>query len=87
MIESNPEWADEARIADLGEIIEYQASGFSPEELQEVIYSRHVNVLKKAMLYDKGQTVAEKSANSQHPVCNEPRMVALPRTKVARFKN
>ena len=62
MIESNPSWADEAKMkGDLSEIVEYaQASGFSDEELQDVIYSRHVNVLKKAMLYDKGQTVASK---------------------------
>ena len=62
MIDSNPGWADEAKMkSDLGEIVEYaQASGFSDEELQDVIYSRHVNVLKKAMLYDKGQTVASK---------------------------
>ena len=69
MIESNPEWADEARMkTDLGEIIEYaQASGFSPEELQDVIYSRHVNVLKKAMLYDQGQTVVEKKRKQPAP--------------------
>lgn len=62
MIETNPEWADEDRMkADLGEIIEYaRSSGFTDEELSEVILSRHVNTLKKAMLYDKGQTVAEK---------------------------
>jgi len=62
MIDSNPSWADEAKMkSDLSEIVEYaQASGFSDEELQDVIYSRHVNVLKKAMLYDKGQTVASK---------------------------
>ena len=62
MIDSNPSWADEAKMkSDLSEIVEYaQASGFSEEELQDVIYSRHVNVLKKAMLYDKGKTVASK---------------------------
>jgi len=61
MIDSNPSWADEAKMKnDLSEIVEYaQASGFSDEELQDVIYSRHVNVLKKAMLYDKGKTVAK----------------------------
>jgi hypothetical protein len=62
MIESNPEWADEGKMkAGLTEIVEYaKSSGFSEEELQDVIYSRHVNVLKKAMLYDQGKTVAEK---------------------------
>ena len=62
MIDSNPEWVDEDKMkAGLTEIVEYaKSSGFSDEELQDVIYSRHVNVLKKAMLYDKGQTVASK---------------------------
>jgi hypothetical protein len=62
MIESNPGWGDEAKMkGDLGEIVEYARTvGFSDDELQDVIYSRHVNVLKKAMLYDKGQTVASK---------------------------
>ena len=61
MIDTNPEWADEDRMkADLGEIISYaRSSGFSDDELGEVILSRHVNTLKKAMLYDKGQTVAQ----------------------------
>jgi hypothetical protein len=62
MIDSNPGWGDETKMkGDLEEIVEYaQTVGFSSEELQDVIYSRHVNVLKKAMLYDKGQTVASK---------------------------
>jgi hypothetical protein len=62
MIDTNPEWVDEDRMkSDLGEIIEYaRSSGFTDEELSEVILSRHVNTLKKAMLYDKGKTVAEK---------------------------
>jgi hypothetical protein len=69
MIESNPTWADEDVMkADLKEIVEYaQSSGFSDEELQEVVLSRHVEVLKKAMLYDKGQTVAEKKVQKQAP--------------------
>ena len=69
MIESNPGWADEAKMkSDLKEIVEYaQASGFSDEELQDVIYSRHVNVLKKAMLYDQGQTVVEKKRKQPAP--------------------
>ena len=47
--------------SDLSEIVEYaKSTGFSDEELSDVIYSRHVDVLKKAMLYDKGQTVASK---------------------------
>ena len=69
MIESNPGWADEAKMkGDLKEIVEYaQASGFSDEELQDVIYSRHVNVLKKAMLYDQGQTVVDKKRKQPAP--------------------
>lgn len=69
MIESNPDWADESKMKDgLTEIVNYAKEvGFSDDELQEVIYSRHVNVLKKAMLYDKGQTVAEKKVQKQAP--------------------
>ena len=62
MLETNPDWADEDRMkSDLKEIVEYaKSTGFSDEELSDVIYSRHVDVLKKAMLYDQGKTVAEK---------------------------
>jgi len=62
MVESNPEWADEDKLkSDLTEIIDYaKSNGFPEEELSQVIHSRHVNVLRKAMLFDKGQTVAEK---------------------------
>ncbi len=69
MVESNPDWADESKMKDgLTEIVNYAKEvGFSDDELQEVIYSRHVNVLKKAMLYDKGQTVAEKKVQKQAP--------------------
>jgi hypothetical protein len=69
MIESNPEWADESKMKEgLTEIVNYAKEvGFSDEELQDVIYSRHVNVLKKAMLFDKGQTVAEKKVQKQAP--------------------
>ena len=69
MIDSNPNWVDEDVMkSDLKEIVEYaQGRGFSDEELQDVIYSRHVNVLKKAMLYDQGQTVAEKKVQKQAP--------------------
>ena len=69
MIDSNPGWEDEATMkSDLKEIVEYaQGAGFSDEELQDVIFSRHVNVLKKAMLYDKGQTVAQKKVKQNAP--------------------
>ena len=62
MIENNPSWRDEERMkGDLTKIVEYaKQSGFDDEELQSVIYSRHVEVLKKAMLYDQGKTVADK---------------------------
>jgi hypothetical protein len=62
MIENNPSWRDEERMkGDLAKVVEYaKSSGFDDEELQSVIYSRHVEVLKKAMLYDQGQTVADK---------------------------
>ena len=62
MIEHNPSWRDEEKMkGDLTKIVEYaKSSGFDDEELQDVIYSRHVEVLKKAMLYDQGKTVADK---------------------------
>jgi len=62
MVESNPEWADEDRMkSDLTEIIDYaKSNGFPEDELSQVIHSRHVDVLRKAMLFDKGQTVAKK---------------------------
>jgi len=62
MVESNPEWADEDRMkSDLSEIIDYaKSNGFPEDELSQVIHSRHVDVLRKAMLFDKGQTVAKK---------------------------
>lgn len=62
MIENNPSWADEEKMkAGLTEIVDYaRSAGFSDEELQDVIYSRHVEVLRKAFLYDQGKTVADK---------------------------
>ena len=62
MIENNPSWIDEEKMkAGLTEIVDYARSvGFSDEELQDVIYSRHVEVLRKAFLYDQGRTVADK---------------------------
>ena len=65
MVESNPEWADEERMkSDLTEIIDYaKSNGFPAEELSEVIHSRHVDVLRKAYLWDQGQTVAQKKVN------------------------
>jgi hypothetical protein len=69
MIEKNPEWADESKMkSGLTEIVNYAKEvGFSEEELQDVIYSRHVEVLRKAYLYDQGKTVAEKRAKKPAP--------------------
>ena len=45
----------------MSDIIEYaRAQGFPDEELSDVVHSRHVVTLRKAMLYDQGKTVAEK---------------------------
>lgn len=62
MIENNPSWRDEERMkSDLTKIVEYaKSSGFDDDELQDVIYSKHVEVLRKAYLYDQGKTVADK---------------------------
>ena len=62
MIESIPEWSNEDKMkGDLQEIVEYAKEvGFSNEELQDVVFNRHVQTLRKAMLFDKGQTVAKK---------------------------
>ena len=62
MLESIPEWSDEERMkGDLEAITNYARSvGFPDEELADVVYNRHLQVLRKAMLYDQGKTVAEK---------------------------
>lgn len=62
MIENNPSWRDDERMkSDLTKIVEYaKSSGFNDDELQDVIYSKHVEVLRKAYLYDQGKTVADK---------------------------
>ena len=62
MIENNPSWRDEERMkGDLTKIVEYaKQSGFDDDELKDVIYSKHVEVLRKAYLYDQGKTVADK---------------------------
>ena len=66
MIENNPSWADEEKMkAGLTEIVDYaRSAGFSDEELQDVIYSRHVEVLRKAFLYDQGRTVADRKGQT-----------------------
>ena len=62
MVESIPEWNDtEVMQRDLAEIVQYgQSVGFSEEDLSNVIHNRELQVLRKAMLYDQGQTVASK---------------------------
>ena len=62
MLDSVPEWRDEEKMrGDLKEIVEYaQSVGFSDDELRDVVYNRHLQTLRKAMLYDKGKTVVEK---------------------------
>jgi len=64
MIENNPSWRDQEKMkGDLSKIVEYASSvGFDEYELQDVIYSKHVEVLKKAMLFDAGKTVADKKS-------------------------
>jgi hypothetical protein len=45
----------------MADVIEYaRAQGFPDEELSDVVHSRHVVTLRKAMLYDQGKTVADK---------------------------
>lgn len=66
MLDAVPEWQDESKMkGDLSEIVNYAKEvGFSDEELQDVVFNRHVQMLRKAMLYDKGQTVAEKKVKT-----------------------
>ena len=62
MLDSVPEWRDDEKMkGDLKEIVEYaQSVGFSDDEPRDVAYNRHLQTLRKAMLFDKGQTVVEK---------------------------
>ena len=66
MVESVPEWNDtEVMKSDLAEIVQYgQSLGFSEEDLSNVIHNRELQVLRKAMLFDRGQTVAEKKSKT-----------------------
>lgn len=62
MVNSVPEWADEGVMKkELGQLVEYGRSlGFEDDDLSNVIHNRELQVLRKAFLYDQGQTVAEK---------------------------
>ena len=66
MVESVPEWSDqEVMKKDLAEIVQYgQSLGFSEDDLSNVIHNRELQVLRKAMLYDRGVTVAEKKSKT-----------------------
>jgi len=70
MLENNPSWRDEERMSrDLTQIVEYaRSTGFADDELQDIVHSRHVEVLKKAMLYDQGKTVASKKVKQSPKV-------------------
>ena len=62
MLESVPEWSDESKMKDdLTAITDYARDlGFPDDELNDIVYNRHLQVLRKAMLYDQGKKVAEK---------------------------
>ena len=62
MVNSVPEWKDEAVMKkELGQLVEYGRSlGFADDDLSNVIHNRELQVLRKAYLYDKGVSVAEK---------------------------
>ena len=62
MIESVPEWRDESVMKqELGQLVEYGRSlGFNDDDLSNVIHNNELQVLRKAYLYDQGQTVASK---------------------------
>jgi hypothetical protein len=53
-----PEWKDESTAnRELGEIRQWGLkSGFTPEELGQVVFASHFAVMRKAMLYDKLQS-------------------------------
>lgn len=66
MISSVPEWQDqEVMKQELGQLVDYgRTLGFSDEDLSNVIHNRELQVLRKAYLYDQGQTVASKKAKN-----------------------
>ena len=89
MVESVPEWGDsEVMKKDLAEIVQYgQSLGFSEEDLSNVIHNRELQVLRKAMLFDKGQTVAQKKAKTPPKMqrAANGRFVAKQETKLNRL--
>jgi len=62
LTEAVPEWQDESKMTQgMTELIEYaRGQGYPDEELADVVMSRHVVTLRKAMMYDQGKSVAEK---------------------------
>jgi hypothetical protein len=66
MVESVPEWQDkEVMQRELGSLVEYgRTLGFSDDDLSNVIHNRELQVLRKAYLWDQGQTVASKKAKT-----------------------
>lgn len=89
MIESIPEWSSGDKMkGDLQEIVEYaKGAGFSDEELQDVVHNRHVQVLRKAMMFDKGQTVAEKKVKKAPKVqrASNGRFVSQQKSKTSKL--
>ena len=59
-----PEWRDETRAAtEREELRAYLIdNGVAEEELQSLVRANHIKVLRKAMLYDKGQSRIKKAA-------------------------
>jgi len=59
-----PEWRDESTAAtEREELRQYLLdNGVAEEELQSLVRANHIKVLRKAMLYDKGQSRIKKAA-------------------------
>ena len=66
MVESVPAWEDaEVMKKDLASMVEYgQSLGFSEDDLSNVIHNRELQILRKAWLYDQGQTFVEKKSKT-----------------------
>ena len=66
LVEAVPEWSEESSMTDgMSKLIEYaRGEGYPDEELSDVVLSRHVVTLRKAMLYDQGKTVAERKVKN-----------------------
>jgi|TARA_R110000796_G_scaffold126749_1_gene241697 hypothetical protein len=62
LLERIPEWKDaEVMKSGMKDVIDWaRGAGYEDDELQGVVHSRHVDTLRKAMLYDQGKGVADK---------------------------